>query len=93
MRPRTPHESLYHCDQPVTLDKFCRGGKLTYFRGTMHTVFTMQRVSRAMFKREFNGEAFAIAEELCKSTAVDVVRVATPGAEGGRPLRRRQCRR
>jgi phthalate 4,5-cis-dihydrodiol dehydrogenase len=34
--------------------------------------------ARAMFKREFNGEAFATAEELCKSPAVDVVYVATP---------------
>jgi len=29
MRSTTPHEPLYHYDQLVTLDKFCRRGKLT----------------------------------------------------------------
>jgi len=40
MRSRTPHEPLYHYDQPVTLDKFCRRGKLTYLSGATHPAFT-----------------------------------------------------
>jgi len=40
MRSRTPNEPLYHYDQPVTLDKFCRRGKLTYLSGATHPAFT-----------------------------------------------------
>nr|ART40137.1 K174 [uncultured bacterium] len=34
--------------------------------------------ARAQFKRDFNGEAFETAEELCASPNVDVVYIATP---------------